>query len=132
METWAAALVLAQPMMGDLGIAAGAGVEETLKAEFGALNRPVEGLETVREQLGFIDRLPEADQRVLLEGMLDQSEDMRTAFAAMLAAWARGDDAAIAATFDPLSQSSVAIAAGYTSGGAVTLTDDLEQALAAI
>ena len=39
---------------------------------------------------------------------------------------------AIAATFDPLSQSSVAIAAGYTSGGAVTLTDDLEQALAAI
>ena len=39
---------------------------------------------------------------------------------------------AIAATFDPLSQSSVAIAAGYTSGGAVTLTSDLETALAAI
>ena len=39
---------------------------------------------------------------------------------------------AIAATFDPLSQSSVAIAAGYTSGGAVTLTEDLELALAAI
>lgn len=39
---------------------------------------------------------------------------------------------AIAATFDPLSQTSVAIAAGYTSGGAVTLTEDLEQALAAI
>ena len=39
---------------------------------------------------------------------------------------------AIAATFDPLTESSVAIAAGYTSGGAVTLTSDLEDALAAI
>ena len=42
------------------------------------------------------------------------------------------NNGAIAATFDPLSQSSVAIAAGYTSGGAVTLTSDLETALAAI
>lgn len=42
------------------------------------------------------------------------------------------NNGAIAATFDPLSQSSVAIAAGYTSGGAVTLTSALETALAAI
>ena len=39
---------------------------------------------------------------------------------------------AFAATFNPLSQSSVAVPAGYTTGGAVTLTSDLEQALAAI
>ena len=39
---------------------------------------------------------------------------------------------AVAETFDPLTESSVAIAAGYTSGGAVTLTSDLEDALAAI
>ena len=38
----------------------------------------------------------------------------------------------IAATFNPLSQTSVAILAGYTTGGAVTLTEDLELALAAI
>ena len=39
---------------------------------------------------------------------------------------------AIASTFNPLSQTSVAIPAGYTTGGAVTLTEDLELALAAI
>lgn len=35
-------------------------------------------------------------------------------------------------TFDPLTQSSVEIPAGYTSGGSVTLTDDLLNALKAI
>lgn len=39
---------------------------------------------------------------------------------------------AIALTIDPLTQDSVSIAEGYTLGGAVTLTDDLYKALAAI
>lgn len=38
----------------------------------------------------------------------------------------------LAKTIDPLTEGSVAIPAGYTKGGAVTLTDDLETALAAI
>ena len=39
---------------------------------------------------------------------------------------------AITETFDPLTETSVSIPAGHTSGGAVTLTSDLEDALAAI
>ena len=35
-------------------------------------------------------------------------------------------------TIDPLTQSSVSVPAGYTSGGAVTVTDDLLNALKAI
>lgn len=42
------------------------------------------------------------------------------------------NNGALALDFDPLTQTSVAIPAGYTSGGAVTLTNDLETALAAI
>lgn len=39
---------------------------------------------------------------------------------------------AISLTLNPLTESSVTIPAGHTSGGAVTLTNDLETALAAI
>lgn len=42
------------------------------------------------------------------------------------------NNGAINETFDPLTQTSVTIPAGYTSGGTVTLTDDLENALAAL
>lgn len=42
------------------------------------------------------------------------------------------NNGATALTFDPLTQSSVAIPAGYTSGGAVTMTEDLLNALKAI
>lgn len=42
------------------------------------------------------------------------------------------NNGATALTFDPLTQSSVAIPAGYTSGGNVTLTEDLLNALKAI
>lgn len=42
------------------------------------------------------------------------------------------DNGAIASTMDGLTVTSVAIPAGYTSGGTVSLTADIEQALAAI
>lgn len=42
------------------------------------------------------------------------------------------NNGAVSSTFDPLTQSSVAIPAGYTSGGSVTMTDDLLNALKAI
>lgn len=42
------------------------------------------------------------------------------------------NNGATALTFDPLTQTSVTIPAGYTSGGTVTLTNDLETALAAV
>ena len=42
------------------------------------------------------------------------------------------DNGAISSTLDGLTVTSVAIPAGYTSGGTVSLTADIEQALAAI
>ena len=42
------------------------------------------------------------------------------------------NNGAIAKTIDGLTQTSVAVPAGYTSGGTVSLTNDIEMALAAI
>ena len=42
------------------------------------------------------------------------------------------NNGAISNTIDGLTQTSVTIPAGYTSGGTVSLTDDIEMALAAI
>ena len=42
------------------------------------------------------------------------------------------NNGAISKTIDGLTQTSVDIPAGYTSGGTVSLTDDIENALAAI
>ena len=42
------------------------------------------------------------------------------------------DNGSVAGTMDGLTTTSVTIPAGYTSGGAVSLTDDIKQALAAI
>ena len=42
------------------------------------------------------------------------------------------DNGSVAGTMDGLTTTSVTIPSGYTSGGAVSLTDDIEQALAAI
>ena len=42
------------------------------------------------------------------------------------------NNGALALTIDGLTATSVAIPAGYTSGGTVSLTDDIENALAAI
>lgn len=42
------------------------------------------------------------------------------------------DNGSVAGTMDGLTTTSVTIPVGYTSGGAVSLTDDIEQALAAI
>jgi uncharacterized protein len=97
LETWAAALTLAAVSFKLLGLDPDLGVEKTLT---GAGGKPVRGLETVEEQLGFFDTLPEASQRAFLSTVLDDPAEARAQFAAMLAAWSHGDVDAIAATFN--------------------------------
>lgn len=100
LETWAAALSLAGVMFKRLGLSAEAGVETGLTAKVKASGKPIRGLETVEQQFGFFDTLPEEAQRAFLVGFLDDSSDMRAQFAAMLKAWSTGDVEGIAATFN--------------------------------
>ena len=98
MKTWTAALMLVAVTLADLGVEAQSGVEEQLKTQFGA--KPISGLEKPEEQLGYLDALSEEDQRAFLETLVDDPAQGRRDFGKMLAAWSRGDQKAIAATFD--------------------------------
>lgn len=100
METWSGALMLMPVVLGDLGVAGGTGVEEQLEDQFAKAGKPIEGLETAEQQLGVLDGLPEAAQRDFLGTLADDAGKDRAEFDKMLAAWSRGDEQGIAASFD--------------------------------
>ena len=100
METWAAAFALLQLQFKELGVTGTDGVESTLRKTFAAAGKPVQQLETNGEQLGFFDTLPEAAQRELLEGAIEEPAKAKQQFDAMFAAWMSGDVEAIGRTFN--------------------------------
>lgn len=100
MESWAAAFILFGVSIGDLGITGADGVEEQLKALFSADHRPIAAFETGEQQLGYFDTLSEPAQRQFLASVADKPENEKKEFDRMLAAWSRGDERAIAASFD--------------------------------
>jgi uncharacterized protein YbaP (TraB family) len=99
-ETWAAGLSLLGVTFQRLGLNPEFGVEKTIGAAWKDSGKPTIGLETAEEQFGFFDGMPETEQRVFLEGVLDSPEEAKKQFAEMLDAWSRGDEAAIARTFE--------------------------------
>lgn len=106
METWAAAFTLMGVQFQTLGLQGDQGVEAVLRQTFTAAGKPVEQLETNREQLTLFDRLPEQAQRQLLEGAIEAPTTVRQQFGDMLGAWLSGDVESIASSFNrDLSQS---------------------------
>jgi uncharacterized protein len=100
LETWAAGLGMAAGMFKDLNVSPEDGVERRLMILFKTAKKPVLGLETMEQQLGFFDTLPEAVQRTFLIGMLDESADPKAEFDKMLKSWTSGDEKGIALSFD--------------------------------
>jgi len=100
MKTWTAGVLLFGHVMKDLGISADAGVEAELRGLFSAAKKPVEGLETPAQQLGYLDSLSEDEQRIFLEGVIDDPAKSKIELDTMLAAWKRGDQPAIARSFE--------------------------------
>jgi uncharacterized protein YbaP (TraB family) len=99
MKTWAAAFLLVGLSVREVGASNETGVETDLSQRFSATGRPVTGLETAAQQLGFFNTLSEAEQRHFLADTVDSSKKAKSDFRAMLRAWQRGDDKAIAKTF---------------------------------
>ncbi|WP_264319428.1 TraB/GumN family protein [Rhizorhabdus wittichii] len=61
--------------------------------------RKVEALETASEQLALFANLSETDQREMLASFADGQGDAKEDYARLLAAWASGNEAAIAKAF---------------------------------
>jgi uncharacterized protein YbaP (TraB family) len=100
MKTWAAGMVLFGTTVSALGVSSADGVEEQLKAQFRSTGKPVEGLETLDQQLGFFDTLDETQQRDFLQSVVDQHSDDAADFGKMLGAWSHGNEKGIAISFD--------------------------------
>ena len=100
METWAAAFMLLGNQFRAMGLKTGEGVEQNLRSSFSSQGKKVGELESNREQLAFFDILPEEAQRMLLEGAIDETQDMTKEFDQMLSSWARGDVQGIAKSFN--------------------------------
>ncbi|HYJ82456.1 MAG TPA: TraB/GumN family protein [Allosphingosinicella sp.] len=106
LETWAAAMPLLGVTFKRLGLDPALGVEQQIGTPFRKSGKTVTGLETVEQQLSYLDTLSEEAQRAMLLSVVEDSAETRAQFAAMLAAWASGDLAGIARTFDDETQMS--------------------------
>jgi uncharacterized protein YbaP (TraB family) len=101
LKTWAAAFLLVGLTVRDaIGDSNMTGVETQLSENFAASKRPISGLETAAQQLGFFNTLSEEEQRRFLEDTVDTGKTAKSDFKAMLRAWLKGDDKAIADSFD--------------------------------
>ena len=87
-------------MLKDLNVSPDNGADRQLTTLFKTAKKPVSGLETTAQQLGFFDQLSEPAQRTFLIAMIDESADPKAEFDAMIAAWSRGDEKRIALSFD--------------------------------
>jgi uncharacterized protein YbaP (TraB family) len=100
METWSAAITLIAASFLQMGFDPAHGVERQLAADYSAAKKPVLGLETVAQQLGYFDALSEDAQRMLLLGAISEESASRAAFEQMVKAWISGDVDRIAETFN--------------------------------
>ena len=90
-ESWAAALILSTAAQGAAGASGSNGVEASLISDFKAEGKAIDGLETVAEQFGIFDALPEAVQRQYLVATIDQTKDAHSDFSRLVKAWISGD-----------------------------------------
>lgn len=100
METWAASLVISTASLRATGLDHDEGAEAQLTTAFKKAGKPVAGLETPAQQLGYFDGLSEDAQRKFLVSVAEGSERMEKEFTAMIGAWRKGDVKQIALTFD--------------------------------
>jgi uncharacterized protein len=95
-QPWFAAITLVQLQLMKLGFDPEAGVEKRLTRRAVGDGKEIQGLETVREQLEIMARLPEKQQREFLLYSVDDAERMATEVDKLLASWRSGDAAAMA------------------------------------
>lgn len=100
MRTWLAAITLSDRLVDAAGFDAESGADTLLMQRARATKKPIVGLETIEQQLGYFDTLTEADQRKLLLATLDDMGTARADAEKLVADWLAGNTDAIGANAD--------------------------------
>jgi uncharacterized protein YbaP (TraB family) len=93
---WLAATQLSVGPLSKLGYDSDNGPEEVINAAAKQANKPVTGLETPEQQLGFFSSLSDAAQMQFLESTIDEMSKVDTQMSGMVDDWTRGDPEALA------------------------------------
>jgi uncharacterized protein YbaP (TraB family) len=96
-QPWFAAMTFEQLLYAKQGYDALAGVDQQFARLAAADGKPITGLETLDEQLGFFASMTPAEQRDLLRDTIDDAADADTTLATTVDAWRRGDTRALEA-----------------------------------
>jgi len=95
-EPWFAAMTLSVLPLAKLGYDPEQGAEKQLTASAKAASKPVSGLETIEEQLGFFDGLPEDQQVAFLNSVVKDIDKLGPTLDKMVVLWGKGDTEALA------------------------------------
>lgn len=99
-EPWFPAMTLSVLPLTKLGYDPEQGAEKQLTAAAKAAGKPIAGFETLEEQLGFFDALPEASQVAFLNAVVRDIDTLGPMLDKMVGQWAKGDPAALAQTMN--------------------------------
>lgn len=94
-EPWLAALTVELMMLYRIGFDPTLGVEMAVMQRATSDGKPIEGLETVDEQLSFLDGLPLEAQREMLLQTLAEGASLSETIDELIHAWHHGDIAAL-------------------------------------
>ena len=94
-EPWLAAITVELMILYRSGFDPGLGIEMTMTERATSDGKPIEGLESVDEQLSFLDGLSLDAQAEMLIQVLEQGAELRDSIDAMIDAWRHGDMAVL-------------------------------------
>jgi len=94
-KPWFAALSITQLRMIQLGFDPAWGIETRMTANAQAEGKTVLGLETLEEQLSFMDNLDDETQRLFLLQSLEDATEVQEEVQAIVSAWRSGDTEAL-------------------------------------
>ena len=99
-EPWFAALTLSVLPLVQVGYHPDQGAEKQLTSFAKTSNKPVAGLETVEQQLGLFDSLPEDQQVAFLNAVVKDIDNLGLTLDTLVEQWSNGDPDALAATMN--------------------------------
>ncbi len=99
-EPWFPAMTLSVLPLTKLGYDPEQGAEKLLTKFAKDSSKPVSGLETLEEQLGFFDQLPDTQQVAFLNAVVKDIDKLGPVLDKMVALWAKGDPDGLAVTMN--------------------------------